>query len=121
MMHEHPSTTSPDLAQMVARFFQRPTPVTRVQHVPATAASAQLVTCPTQIDIDDPVTQEACAALAMAAHAMASVLERETGRPTTAREGYAAAQQVLSAYLLTYRRVASRSESTTTSRDGKVD
>ena len=113
MMHEHPSTTSPDLAQMVARFFQRPT---RVQPVPATAASAQLVTCPTQIDIDDPVTSEACAALAMAAHAMASVLERETGRPTTAREGYAAAQQVLSAYLLTYRRIATR-----TGRDGKVD
>lgn len=112
MMHEHPSTTSPDLAQMVARFFQRPTPVT--------AASAQLVTCPTQIDIDDPVTSEACAALAMAAHAMASVLERETGRPTTAREGYAAAQQVLSAYLLAYRRVATRSQDRT-SHDGKVD
>lgn len=111
----HPSTTTPDLATMVARLFgiQDRHEVVRVPNWPGAigvpaAAQRRVVTLPTQQDIDDPTTTEARAALAMTAQQLAGIVERKTGVPTTAASVYDDARAMLSTYLRTYRRVAER-------------
>lgn len=115
-MRNHPSTTTPTLARAVAELFGLSRPAT-VVHMPERRApqsmTATLVALPSQMDLDEPVTTEARTALAMAAHALAAVVEKRTGTPTTAHDVYDDARKVLGAYLLTYRRVA-------TSRDAAI-
>ena len=108
----HPSTTTPDLATMVARLFGIP-PRHEVVHVPnwpgaVGAPQRRVVTLPTQQDIDEPTTTEARAALAMMAQQLAGLIERKTGVPTSAASVYDDARALASTYLRTYRRVAER-------------
>ena len=111
----HPSTTTPDLATMVARLFGIP-PRHEVVHVPnwpgavsvPNPVTRRVVTLPTQQDIDEPTTTEARAALAMMAQQLAGLIERKTGVPTSAASVYDDARALASTYLRTYRRVAER-------------
>lgn len=97
-----PTTETPDMASFVARFFRRPPPPVTLSR----RAERVLVLLPTQMDLDSPTTREALAALAITAHVLASIVERRTGIPTTARECYDDVRGLLSAYTRTYRRVA---------------
>jgi hypothetical protein len=72
--------------------------------------TATLVALPTQQDIDEPVTREARGALAMVSHALAALMERRTGVPTTAHEVYDDARGLLTIYCSTYRSIAARVE-----------
>lgn len=61
-----------------------------------------IVSCPTVQDIDKPGTKAAVEGLRMASHAMAAVIERHTGEPTTAAIAFDDAKMVVHAYLLAY-------------------
>lgn len=115
-MQEHPSTTRPDLAQMVAQMFglNRHKPA-EVIHMPERRApqamTATLVALPTQQDIDSPTTIEARASLAVVAHLLAAMRERWTGQPTRALDCYDDARALVTSYTRTYRRVATHDNS----------
>lgn len=115
----YPSTTSPDLVNMVARLFglNQPTaPQHQIIHMPERrtpdrmTVARPVVTLPTQQDIEEPVTPEARAAFAIAAHAAAAAIERHAGTPASLHVGAHEARVILSAYLRTYRRVAERQD-----------
>lgn len=116
MQQQHPSTTTPDLASIVARLFglNQPQPPHQIIHMPERRTrermTATLVALPTQHDIDEPTTREARGALAMAAHALAALLERKTGVPTTAASVYDDLRGILTIYTSTYRSIAARVE-----------
>lgn len=104
-----------NLVTFVDRLFQRPCspepPVSLgARTLLARRGAVDLVALPTTQDIEQPTTTEALTALAVAAHVLASFKEQWTGQPATARSCYADAQRMQSAFVRTYRRVATSAE-----------
>jgi hypothetical protein len=108
-----------NLVTFVDRLFNPPStaeppPTLGTRTLAARRGAVDLVALPTQQDIDDPRTTEALTALAVAAHVLASFREQWTGQPATARSCYADAQKMQSAFVRTYRRVATSAARRTT-------
>lgn len=90
--------------RFLARWSQRPAPLSST--VPA--SEPLVVEVPTLREVEQPTTFEGLAAEKLGAHALASLIERRTGIPTTASEVLGDLRGIIGVWSRTYRDVARR-------------